>query len=550
MYGTDGKVSFKIPAKSKQKEWIKEVVHYAGNNLSMYSSEDIRASVRDKLINFDLYEGVIHISDFVNLVNPLDLQTIDNTREIKHYPIAAPIFDLLNGEEIDRPYEPLVKVTNNVAIADKQARKKEYISNKLKELEDTFQGGEEELKVEMEKFQRKLKYTYKDLKEFKASSLLSEYYDKDNFKEIFTEGFRRMWNTADEVYEIDIVHNEPTLRAVDTTKLRTSGGANTSKIEDSDIIAIEDHFSAGTLIDMYGDELTADDMERILSLNVGNLYGYSDHGNVTHEFRPVGDILGNEFGMNYINSDGAIRHMRIRWKGYMKLKRVKYQDPNDGTEQIKTRFSNYKLKEGEFLDSTLWAYQWWIATLIGSDIIVGAKPNGITYNRLSSFSEGHPGVVGDVYNINNRKAVPPMTKMRSHQYLYDVVMDNVIVAMSKNVGPILEMDMAKKPASWDVAKWLQYMYKYNTKFIDSFKEVKKGVGKGQLAGNLASGRDQIQQLDFGNYIQQLINLAEYLETAAANTIGVTPQRKGAIQNRESVGGVERATSQSSHITEW
>jgi len=33
-------------------------------------------------------------------------------------------------------------------------------------------------------------------------------------------------------------------------------------------------------------------------------------------------------------------------------------------------------------------------------------------------------------------------------------------------------------------------------------------------------------------------------------VGITKQREGQISNRETVGGVERATLQSSHITEW
>jgi hypothetical protein len=32
--------------------------------------------------------------------------------------------------------------------------------------------------------------------------------------------------------------------------------------------------------------------------------------------------------------------------------------------------------------------------------------------------------------------------------------------------------------------------------------------------------------------------------------GITKQREGQVSNRETVGGVERATLQSSHITEW
>jgi hypothetical protein len=36
----------------------------------------------------------------------------------------------------------------------------------------------------------------------------------------------------------------------------------------------------------------------------------------------------------------------------------------------------------------------------------------------------------------------------------------------------------------------------------------------------------------------------------ADVAGISKQREGQISNRETVGGVERATLQSSHITEW
>jgi hypothetical protein len=42
---------------------------------------------------------------------------------------------------------------------------------------------------------------------------------------------------------------------------------------------------------------------------------------------------------------------------------------------------------------------------------------------------------------------------------------------------------------------------------------------------------------------------EYIEDRANEVAGITPQRKGSISNRETVGGVERAVVQSSHRTE-
>jgi hypothetical protein len=41
----------------------------------------------------------------------------------------------------------------------------------------------------------------------------------------------------------------------------------------------------------------------------------------------------------------------------------------------------------------------------------------------------------------------------------------------------------------------------------------------------------------------------YIEDSLGNSVGITRQREGSIDNRETVGGVERSVTQSSHITE-
>jgi hypothetical protein len=544
--------SLKRPSGSKAiKKWVEEIALFVSNNMSLYHSQNVRSSTRDKIINIDLYNNKIHAEDFVGLLNPLDLKIIEDTREIQHFPVAASIIDLFVGEEIDRPYEPMVDIINNIGIDEKKERLRAYVEAEIKALEEDFEeGDEEDLKTAIQKLTRKLKYTYKDIKEKKASALLEDYYSTLNIEEKFVEGFRRVWLTGEEAYEIDIVNGEPVFEIVNTANMRVYGGGRSSHFGDYDLINIEGHKSPGYLIDRYGDKLTEEEVKRILNYETSSGLFDKSYGEVTHEFNPVGDILGTEISDNYIDDSGGIRHMRIRIKAYKQVKKVIYQDPTTGTEEIKVVANTYRMQEGEVLKEKVWITEWWIMTVIGADIIVDAHPIPIRYNRLSSLTEGHPGIVGRVYNINEREVVPPMTKIRSYQYLFDVVMDRLTVAMSKNIGPILEMDFAKKPGKWDTLKWLNYMFKYNTKFVDSFKEVNKGAAMGQLAGNLASGRDQMQHFDFSQYIQQLVSMAEYLEKSMADTLGAVPQRMGSVSNRETVGGIERATSQSSHITEW
>jgi hypothetical protein len=53
----------------------------------------------------------------------------------------------------------------------------------------------------------------------------------------------------------------------------------------------------------------------------------------------------------------------------------------------------------------------------------------------------------------------------------------------------------------------------------------------------------------GGYIQQHIMMLQYLETQVGEIAGVSRQRQGQVENRELVGNVERAVTQSAHITE-
>jgi hypothetical protein len=55
-------------------------------------------------------------------------------------------------------------------------------------------------------------------------------------------------------------------------------------------------------------------------------------------------------------------------------------------------------------------------------------------------------------------------------------------------------------------------------------------------------------METGNFIQQHIQLLEFVENKINSLSGVTPQRKGAISTSELVGNTQRAVVQSSHIT--
>ena len=85
--------------------------------------------------------------------------------------------------------------------------------------------------------------------------------------------------------------------------------------------------------------------------------------------------------------------------------------------------------------------------------------------------------------------------------------------------------------------------------VDSFKEGNIGAATGKLSGMMQQSSG-VLDLEQGNYIQQHINLLEFVKMEMSEAAGISKQREGQVSSSETVGGVERATLQSSHITEW
>lgn len=140
--------------------------------------------------------------------------------------------------------------------------------------------------------------------------------------------------------------------------------------------------------------------------------------------------------------------------------------------------------------------------------------------------------------------------MKPYNYLYDVIHDRLNKLIAKNWGKIITLDIAKVPEGWDIEKWLYFAKTNSIAVVNSFKEGNKGAAAGKLAGGLNNASSGVIDAELGNTIQQYTNLLEFIKMEMSEVAGITKQREGQVANRETVGGVERATLQSSHITEY
>ena len=114
---------------------------------------------------------------------------------------------------------------------------------------------------------------------------------------------------------------------------------------------------------------------------------------------------------------------------------------------------------------------------------------------------------------------------------------------------MLKLDLAMVPKGWEVDKWLYYAKTSHIAVVDSFKEGSIGAATGKLSGMMQQSSG-VLDLEQGNYIQQHINLLEFVKMEMGEAAGISKQREGQVSSSETVGGVERSNLQSSHITEW
>ena len=101
------------------------------------------------------------------------------------------------------------------------------------------------------------------MREIRANNLLNHYKKEYNIPLIFNEGFDDAMTVGEEIYQCDIVGGEPIIERLNPLKVRVFKSGYSNKVEDADIIIIEDYWSPSRVIDTYYDVLTKKDMEYI-----------------------------------------------------------------------------------------------------------------------------------------------------------------------------------------------------------------------------------------------------------------------------------------------
>lgn len=554
-----------LPYSRKGEKWRRQCVDWACGR-TFFNYEPVRKSVTHKKITRDLLEGVLHAEDMKKVIAP-DMRGVSfNPDEIQHYPIINPKVNLLVGEERKRVFDYRVIVTNPNGVSEVEREKRDEVRRRYEE----FLGGDQQEEAQdiaqISRINEFMTYEWQDMREMRANALLEHYSKEQSFDMKFNDGFRDAIAYGEEMYVCDIVGGEPVLTKLDPLSVHAFRSGDSCRIEDADVVVIESYWSVGKVIDWFHDALSEADMKKLDdATRRGDADDAVEHSYMERLYEPASfidedgvpqgtvgpDLLTREPGLCPYDTAGNVRVVRVFWKSRKKILKVKSYDPITGDETYDIFPETHIIDEtmGEEAEA-MWVNEAWEGVKIGADIYVNIRPRQVQYNTIGNPSRCHFGIIGTVYSTNGRRPFSLVDMMKPYNYLYDVIHDRLNKLISRSWGAVMKLDLAQVPAGWDIEKWLYYAKETGLAVTDSFKEGDVGAATGKIAGSLNNNSSGVINLNDSATIAQDIQLLQFIQQEMSAVVGISAQREGAIENRETVGGVERATVQSAHITEW
>lgn len=554
----------KIPMSKKTQDWRESCVDYIiGHSQGGSRNGNTRTRKEEMQTYYDLYNSIYNEKDLKYVTNPFKQQD-GFPAMAQDYNIIKPKIDLLLGEETKRPFNFKVVRTSEIATSELQEKAKQMLLDYIQATIMSKLGPEEQARYQEalqsgeimppEQIQKYMSKDYKDIAEITAYHSLMYLKNKLNINHEFFKGWKDALVGGEEIYYIGIVNGEPCLERINP--IYFDYDTETSDLEfihEAQWCCYEMNMSVTELYDRLYDKMTEKQLNELL-----DMMSDSAKGGINPEVRKtsldyphIKTHTINGFSSNPFDGSGDnIKVYHVCWKSFKKIGFVTIIDPETGMPETYEVDETYKETGMEISVEWKWIIETWEGYRAGEDLYIGIEP--VEYQYVSSDNPNSQRLpyTGVIYNNTNSRPRSLVSMMKPLQYMYIVLWYRLELAMARDKGKVVNMDITQIPKSMniDVSKWMHYLSALGVNFINPYEEGWDIPGR---EGGKPSQFNQITALDLtmANTINQYIMLMDKIESMLSEISGVSKQREGSISSNELVGNVERSVQQSAHITE-
>lgn len=545
----------KLPLSKKGKKWQEDCVNYIIGEGNVTSGGNSTSYYGELQTYYNLYNSIFDEKDFKSITNPFKVE--DGFPATPHdFNIIRPKVDLLIGEETKRPLNFRVIRTSQEATSEMQEKEKQMIlqyieaaitarmsPEEAQQFQQQLQSGEIMPPEQIAKYMDK---DYKDIVENTAYHSLTYLREKLDLDNEFIKGWKDGLISGREIYYVGVLNAEPYAERVNPICFSYDKSPDLEFIEDGSWCCRKMRMPITEVYDRYYDKLEERDLDKLEEM-IGSTPG-----------RNLGDRSPVDMGIQlriYDNPifEGAGKSLvnvwHCCWKSFKKIFYVTTTD-DAGQPQINIVDETYQPVGNEVSIEPDWIIEVWEGYRAGSDLYFGIQPIEYQHVSIDNPNSQKLPYCGAIYSNTNSKPRSLVSILKPLQYMYIVLWYRLELAIARDKGKVVNMDITQIPKSMNIspAKWMHYLSSVGVNFINPYEEGWNIPGR---EGGKPAQFNQITALDLtmSNVIAEYIQLMDKIEELAGTISGITQQREGAVSSSEMVGNVERSVVQSSHITE-
>lgn len=545
----------KLPLSKKGKKWQEDCVNYIIGEGNVTSGGNSTSYYGELQTYYNLYNSIFDEKDFKSITNPFKVE--DGFPATPHdFNIIRPKVDLLIGEETKRPLNFRVIRTSQEATSEMQEKEKQMIlqyieaaitarmsPEEAQQFQEQLQSGEVMPPEQIAKYMDK---DYKDIVENTAYHTLTYLREKLDLDNEFIKGWKDGLISGREIYYVGVLNAEPYVERVNPIYFSYDKSPDLEFVEDGSWCCRKMRMPITEVYDRYYDKLEEKDLDKLEEM-IGSTPG-----------RNLGDRSPVDMGIQlriYDNPifEGAGKSLvnvwHCCWKSFKKIFYVTTTD-DAGQPQINIVDETYQPVGNEVSVEPDWIVEVWEGYRAGSDLYFGIQPIEYQHVSIDNPNSQKLPYCGAIYSNTNSKPRSLVSILKPLQYMYIVLWYRLELAIARDKGKVVNMDITQIPKSMNIspAKWMHYLSSVGVNFINPYEEGWNIPGR---EGGKPAQFNQITALDLtmSNVIAEYIQLMDKIEELAGTISGITQQREGAVSSSEMVGNVERSVVQSSHITE-
>lgn len=545
----------KLPLSKKGKKWQEDCVNYIIGEGNVTSGGNSTSYYGELQTYYNLYNSIFDEKDFKSITNPFKVE--DGFPATPHdFNIIRPKVDLLIGEETKRPLNFRVIRTSQEATSEMQEKEKQMIlqyieaaitakmsQEEAQQFQEQLQSGEIMPPEQIAKYMDK---DYKDIVENTAYHSLTYLREKLDLDNEFIKGWKDGLISGREIYYVGVLNAEPYAERVNPICFSYDKSPDLEFIEDGSWCCRKMRMPITEVYDRYYDKLEEKDLDKLEEM-IGSTPG-----------RNLGDRSPVDMGIQLRIYDNPIFEgsgkslvnvWHCCWKSFKKIFYVTTTD-DAGQPQINIVDETYQPVGNEVSIEPDWIIEVWEGYRAGSDLYFGIQPIEYQHVSIDNPNSQKLPYCGAIYSNTNSKPRSLVSILKPLQYMYIVLWYRLELAIARDKGKVVNMDITQIPKSMNIspAKWMHYLSSVGVNFINPYEEGWNIPGR---EGGKPAQFNQITALDLtmSNVIAEYIQLMDKIEELTGTISGITQQREGAVSTSEMVGNVERSVVQSSHITE-